>query len=186
MHKNIYAKFYNKALKEISLEEIKDYGLRPMGGGFWWLIPELIEGIAALAGEGAAAAVPVVETAAAAVPVVETAASATPSLISSVTPYLSAGSTAASLLGSDNSKASPPSAPKFGQSPPVQTPDIYGQTPTPYQNNFSANMLGDYSPQPKYGSQGGANPWQEQIMSQLLQQQDAQRSQIKPAGGEKK
>lgn len=186
MYKTIYAKFYNEALKEISLEEIKDYGLKPICGGYWWLIPELIEGIVGLAGEGAAAAGGAAAEAAA-TGGAAAASTATPSLISSVTPYLSAGSTAASLMGSDNSKASPPTAPKFGQSPSVQTPDIYGQTPTSYQNNFSANMMGDYgASQPKYGPQGGANPWQEQIMSQLLQQQDIQRSKPAGGGGEKK
>lgn len=61
-----------------------------------------------------------------------------------------------------------------------------GQWQQPANNNeqrgLSANMMGDYNPQQKYGPQ--ANPWQEQLMSQLFQQPETAKRD-KPATGRK-
>lgn len=56
------------------------------------------------------------------------------------------------------------------------------EQPANNQGSLSANMLGDYNPQPRYGPQ--ANPWQEQLMSQLFQQQEtAKRDKPEKTGG---
>ena len=62
-----------------------------------------------------------------------------------------------------------------------------GQWQQPANNNerrgLSSNLMGDYSPQPRYGQQN-ANPWQEQLMSQLFQQPETAKRD-KPTTGRK-
>ena len=55
--------------------------------------------------------------------------------------------------------------------------------PANNQSSLSANLMGDYSPQPRYGQQN-ANPWQEQLMSQLFQQPETAKRD-KPTTGRK-
>ena len=51
--------------------------------------------------------------------------------------------------------------------------------PANNQSSLSANLMGDYNPQPRYGQQN-ANPWQEQLWGQLFQQTDMPKKQNEP------
>ena len=141
MQKYIHVKFYNKALKGISLEEIKDYGLKPMGGGYvWWLAP-----------------------------------------------VLSAAMSGASMgVQSNNQPSQMPQVPKFKQAENFQMPEnVYGQPTGGGEKGLSSNLMGDYNSKPSYGPQDNANPWQEQLMSQLFQQQTDAPRQKEGGGGSK-
>lgn len=137
-HRQIDAKFYNMALKEIPLEEIKNYGLRPIGGGVvWWMAP----------------------------------------LISSLV------SARVSDAGKETPGISTPPATNFKQADNFQMPtNIYGQPSEDSGGGLSSNLMGDYNSKPKYGPQGGANPWQEQLWGQLFQQTDTSRTKNEPSG----
>ena len=94
-------------------------------------------------------------------------------------------STVASSANQPNANDKPigfPQSPHFGQASDFQMPtNIYGQQPSNNgSNGLSSDLMGDYNSKPKYGPQDNANPWQEQLMSQLFQQQDTQRSQNEP------